>query len=412
MSALEAISIPIQLKTITPVSVGNDKGAQLSAYTDYVFSNDGNSLIYLDVDKLVIAVRLHSAMDDFIKGIRSSMNNNRSEFDLGVFIENRLNDTVESFMKREVLQKGLRPGQRVPITQIVKNGNDPYLPGSSIKGALRTPLLYHWLLSQDGNPFLQSYADSVSKFRQLRDTWMKMKKGGGKVDFREVKSLEAEIKKQNRAIFNEDDLFGTLRDGPEARHLRVRDSSCLTADNDLEIQALKRIRLVAGLGKSTIPQIMEAIPAGKTLISEISIVPDFRRDGLRFMNSASYDGFFSIINTFSMACIENEVLELGQALSANEKPDHFKEIEKLLSFYLSLKEKIENGAVFLRLGFGKTVNDNSLLLAFLNGLRRKAAWHDLRAAFHKMFRETGMYPVTRLITPGAEPMGWVEIVKG
>ncbi|NUM80788.1 hypothetical protein HUU42_08285, partial [bacterium] len=86
------------------------------------------------------------------------------------------------------------------------------------------------------------------------------------------------------------------------------------------------------------------------------------------------------------------------------------EIQKLLVIYENMAMRAEAGAIFLRLGFGKTVNDNSLLLTLLYGLQDDgAAWRQYRKAFFKVRRDNAFFPVTRTLTPDGMPMGWVEV---
>lgn len=406
MSTLEQKTIKITLHTITPVSVGGDKGEQLSPYSDYIASADGAQLYYLNLPKLERAVLEAHALDAYIKAIRTTINNNRSEFDLEMFISRTLKQDVQDFIARRVSQRGIRPGQRVPITPVVKNAGNPYLPGSSLKGALRTAALYDWLVhTEDGLPHLQAAADALGHLRRLREQWLNLKKNRG--DFRKIREIEAEIKKHDRALFDERDLFGGLHDA-EARFLVVRDTQPL-AGEALEVQALRRIRLVPGKGKSVIPQVVEAIPAGIEMQTELAIWPAFRKKALAYWNTGDFAGIFQHLQTFSLACIENEIGDLTDALAEPAKNDFAPDLKRLLDFYQNLKARAEAGEIFLRLGFGKTVHDNSLMLALLNGLERKTAWHDMRAVFHKIRRESAFYPVTRLVTESGLPMGWVQI---
>jgi len=407
MNTLKQKTIKLGLKTVTPVSVGGDKGEQLSPYSDYIASADGAQLYYLNLPKLERAVLEAHALDAYIKAIRTTINNNRSEFDLELFINDTLKQDVQDFIARRVPQRGIRPGQRVPITPVVKNAGNPYLPGSSLKGALRTAALYDWLVhTNEGLPHLHRAADALSQLRKLREQWLDLKKNQG--DFRKIREIETEIKKLDRAVFDESELFGGLREGPEARFLMVRDTLPL-GENALEVQALRRIRLVPGKGKSTIPQVMEAIPAGTELHTELAIWPAFQKKTLAYWNTGDFAEIFKHLQTFSLACIENEILDLSAALDTKEKFDFEVEIKRLLDFYHNLKARAEAGEIFLRLGFGKTVNDNSLMLALFNGLDKKAAWHDMRAVFHKIRRESAFYPVTRLMTESGLPMGWMQI---
>jgi len=399
--------IKLSIQTLTPVSIGGDKGEQLSPYADYVFSRDGKMLHFLHLKKLEEAVAAQGIIDEYVRAIRSAMDNNRSEFDLEQFITGRLHQSIDDFTARCVSQQGLNPGQRVFIAPIVKNAGAPYIPGSSIKGALRTAMLYDWLVNTEaGMPAMKLAEKSLRQLAQLHDRRFDLKKN--RAEFKAIRQVEMEIKKLDRTIFDEEDLFGRLHDGPEARFLRVRDTAPLPKDA-MEVQSLRRIRIVPGKGKSTIPQVVEAIPAGTALESDISVLPDFAKPELAYWNKADTTELLAYLNAFSTACIENEITELSDALNAGNKLDFAGEIRRLLKFYEDLKEQCNQGELILRLGFGKTINDNSLLLAALHGPDSNQVWHDMRAAFHKIRRKDDFYPITRLITPGGLPMGWVKV---
>jgi CRISPR/Cas system CSM-associated protein Csm5 (group 7 of RAMP superfamily) len=152
-----------------------------------------------------------------------------------------------------------------------------------------------------------------------------------------------------------------------------------------------------------IPQVVEAISPGVNLRTEISILPKFKNSVLDYWETGKFEEIFSNIAGFSRDCIENEIVELENALDEQGG----EEVKTLLEFYEDLKARAEKGAIFLRLGFGKTINDNSLLLAFLNGIDEKA-WKEAQKVVSSN-KAGEFFPVTRAITPEGQPMGWVEI---
>lgn len=418
MSAQQNITLKLQLKTITPISIGSDKGDALSPYADYVFSNNGKQLHYLDLRKIENAVHdanAHdaNAIDEYVASIYRSMDNNRSEFDLEHFLTGRLKKNVSDFTLRTVPQYGLTAGQRVPISPIVKNAGQPYLPGSSIKGALRTAILYDWLVNtKDGGPELEQIGKLVEQLDDKRKTINDLRKGPRRFEQdtkRQIKELDKEAKRLENRIFDEEKLFGSLKTGPDAQFIRVSDTQ--PVDDKLEVYALRRIRIVPGKGKSAIPQVLEAIPANVLLHFDLSILPAMRHPALDYWKKGNYREIFNNLASFSRACIAAEIYDLDDALQSEEEIGFENDIERLLEFYRDLEERANNGEIFLRLGFGKTVNDNSLILALLNGLENDNAWHHFRAAFHKIYRKDKFFPVTRTLTPGGMPMGWVKIEK-
>jgi len=49
MSNAPIPTLRLSMRTITPVCIGSDKGDQLSPYADYIFSEDGKQLHYLNL---------------------------------------------------------------------------------------------------------------------------------------------------------------------------------------------------------------------------------------------------------------------------------------------------------------------------------------------------------------------------
>jgi len=118
----------------------------------------------------------------------------------------------------------------------------------------------------------------------------------------------------------------------------------------------------------------------------------------------------ALISQFSAACIENELYEIRQA----DNRSFQKDIDALENFYTDLQNRAAQGAAFLRLGFGKTVYDNSLALTFLNGLddakEGEDALLDYRRGMWGVHPTRRNYPVTRTVTAKGEPLGWVEVL--
>lgn len=387
-------TLQLKLRTLTPLSVGSDKGEVLSPYADFIFNDDGKYLRYLNLDKIEAAVSSQQKLDEYVRGIRSGMDNNRSDFSLHRFLTDTLQLDLDDITRRMVPQHGLRPGDRRNINPTIKNAGQPYLPGSSLKGALRTAMLYDWLVNTKLGE--KSLNDTVALLEKI-ERMDKFKK-------REIEALK-------ESIFDEVPLFGSLKSpwGPDARFLRVSDSTPLPA-TAMAVYSLGRIRLKPGLGKSVIPQVLEAIQPNQELRCSLSIDPWLRDKAknkpLDYLDDGDFKTIFQNIGTFSRDCIINELYELRDATTR----DFEKEVEGLIRFYEGLQKRAqEEGAIFLRLGFGKTVNDNSLTLALANGLQDQTSFNRFRAHFHKLKREDDLFPITRTLTSEGQPMGWVEI---
>lgn len=425
----------ITLRTITPLAIGADKGAQLSPDLDFVFSDDGKELLYLDLDKVEEAVLENDLLDEFIRQT-STLDNNRTTFHLKSFLSQRFGGNIEPFVAVRVRQYGLQAKSdetlesKIRISSAVKNAGQPYLPGSSLKGALRTAMLYDWLVNTaKGEPVLKRYAQKIDELFETHMQLVDLRLNRSPSNFGKLKDAERQFNLIAKSIFDEADLFGPLKKiypdtkkedkrypGTDARRIRVADTQALAPDA-LEVYKLQRIRITPAPSLSrkgaAIPQVLEAIKAGQDLYTTVSIWPEFySSDVLKYWKQGDFQEAFGVLSSFSKACIENELYELRDALDSAEKTLPFEsEIEKLIEFYEGLQARAEAGAVFLRLGFGKTINDNSLMLSLLYGLEDQSTWRKYRRSFFKVRHENAFFPVTRTLTPSGKPMGWVEVRK-
>lgn len=394
-----AISLPIHIKIITPLHIGDDKGKLLSPYCDYVFSDDERYIHYLDLRKIEYAVMNKNALEEYIILIQS-MDNNRSGMDLKRFLTHRLELDINSITRYRIKHIGLKGNEKQHIIPTVKNAGQPYLPGSSLKGAIRTAMLYDWLVCTElGKKTIEEYKGLLEE--AVREISFKK-------DKQKIREIRINIEKR---IFKEETLFGNLNSkekSPEAQHIRVRDSEPIGAEW-LSVYALRRINILSTQGKSAIPQVVEAFRPGTELYSEISIRPEFQNSYFDYLKAGDFTTIFQNINNFSKDCIHNELNELNYALEECKSKAFRHEIENLLDFYENMKERTDNGAIFLRLGFGKTINDNSLILALLYGLNENV-WHDFRLIMHNIKDRKTFFPVTRAITTDSMPMGWIEIM--
>src|SRR5699024_7998560 len=128
----------IKATVITPISIGN--GTQYSPYRDYFISE--NKVHYIEERKLGdLLAKRESLMDEYIEGV-ANMEGNRSRFDIKNFIRDSLSINPKEVVKKSLDFNG-NALAKLPINSFIKMPNgQPYIPGSSIKGALKTALVY------------------------------------------------------------------------------------------------------------------------------------------------------------------------------------------------------------------------------------------------------------------------------
>jgi len=159
-------SIKLRLKTLVPVRIGSYIG-QISTY-DYVVS--GNSCHVISDEKLSLFLSENDLSDEFIRDIKKQGKN----FNMEGFLS-RHGVRSESGLERLAgytvqVHENARPLQLLPMIRDVNSM--PYIPGSSIKGAMRTAVLYSMLKRMRESEYLRfqsRFIDEVnSKIESIR----------------------------------------------------------------------------------------------------------------------------------------------------------------------------------------------------------------------------------------------------
>jgi CRISPR-associated protein Csm5 len=320
----------VRLATLSPLFIGAGDVHTLSPYSDYV--QRGDSLMYIDTDKLQEAMRGDAALiDAFVKGMRQ-FDNNRSTFVLEKFITETLGRRVDDFASRLVRIEG--NSKKAHIRRFVATAGKPFIPGSSLKGAIRTAVLVDWLLNRkDGEPTLNKIRVAVKKGNQ----------------------------EALKAMNPEEACFGTI-ERDVFRHLRISDSERIDGSH-LMVCEMKRVALPSEKKKKTqqshIPQWSEVIYHSAETTFSISMTVPSERTGFPFLDHQSVPELFSIVNQVSLESCQRELDEL----------EGFNEFCDFVRFYKYLEQKIQllkpNEAI-IRLGGGKTWHDNSIGLSIDN----------------------------------------------
>lgn len=425
-------SYRLELETLSPVMVTAGPDARLSPYTDFV--QQGQELLYLDPRRVEEALMRWGGgvVDEFVRGVRSGMSNTRSDFELAEFIRTRLDTTPEALALRRMPVSGRVRHNHVRLH--LANAGHPYVPGSTLKGAIRTAVFYSWLIeAEQGRRFVDDLAARVAELWErlrpqleaaeelYREGQRAHEQGDWQVRGRkrsEGDRMAGGVRRQvedSLKEFNEEKLFGRLSGGErgaEMRFLRVSDTAPLPA-GDLRVAEVTRVKL--GDGSSVSPQWSEVIRRGARTTFTLTVEPRFTRPDLAFLNEPSLVPLLERLDRFAGHSIgwDTSVLEgLPEVAAFDDVFDAQAAIEEL--------RLLPTGAI-LRLGGGKTYFDNSLGLALL---RRDAGLFDrfrrllglgrnpqTRQFSGKRFPSTRSY-VVRWSGRGpvpVEPLGWAKV---
>lgn len=370
-----------RITTLTPVSIGD--GNTLSAFADYVLEKGKIHYINQQIirDKMGKNPEL---IDFYVEGMIRGKSNTTNTFDLKNFIFNRLKLTLQQAASHSIEAKNVS-GKKEFYTVVKNAGQSPYIPGSTLKGAIKTALLYDWLIDAK-NDWCENYLENLNN---------KEERG----------RLEAQL-------MTEFDKF----------ELGVSDSSLLDFDM---LQAIDIKRLHIKKGSLNIPQTREAVKENIACECEIRNVRKLiaeKADGTKVYKNYSWRELCKIINKFSdNSCnIEWEIMERFEKKLDNK---YYKHLE---NFYRTIQKRTESlTTAYLRLGTGKGFYFNSIALALYDrdGTENKGQFLKFlkTCGYGKVYntkqRQVEEYdlnpdefPITRFVEiTETKPLGWIQL---
>ncbi|MCS7012022.1 MAG: type III-A CRISPR-associated RAMP protein Csm5 [Chloroherpetonaceae bacterium] len=419
MSGPGLITYHLTLTTLSPVHIGTGRENVLSPVSDYIIEKVSRQpvCIFIDVEKLQETISSDKIYaEEYVKEVGKVLNG-KTQFDLRAFIQRTLKKKVETFQTRCLPIYG-KLDAKIQLHPHITSAGKAYIPGSSIKGAVRTALLYQYFThTEEGKKqveeligHLNQYAQNQLKRRELERS-KELSEKEKREQRRKLDKERSELEEKIDQALDEQNLFGRLsRDtSNDARFLRFSDTEAIE-DRFLAIREVER-KNIRNFKKREIPQFCEVIERGSITSFTISVEPRLQHQSLSFLNQPDFEALAKCINGFSQDCIEVELSEL-------ESSPNKSELLGVIAFYQSLRSQIQNAfekrmpLAILRIGRHKTYFDNSLGLVLFKQSRE--AFEILR-----MIKGIGRNPRTKKITEGQFPitrsfannlaMGWISI---
>lgn len=301
----------VKIETLTPVHIGS--GNLLQNNIDFVIERkDGDSFIYKIDDRKVLNLIGVENIDKWIAMIE------KKEPAFNFFKQHSSYSSYKDFSNQRVtcFANNIKPNDT--IKEIVYNGMGlPYIPGSSIKGAIRTSIL----------------AALTKNMKDLDDIIFLKNRFGQFVTNRMGNNIVS-----GEAI--EKELFGNNPNSDIFRFIRVGDAYF---DNQSVI-ATKMINLNIRVNKDSLwdeskPQIIEAIAEEEHTNIEINIAREYYRKvksefrDLGHMPSEiqSLDSMFLLINEHTRSLVQTEIDYWSEISKDKEHGEAYIELmEKLL----------------------------------------------------------------------------------
>jgi CRISPR-associated protein Csm5 len=369
----------LKITTVTPVTIGS--GAELSPYSDYIVDN--GQICFIDKTKLqnIIATN-DSWLDLYVQGVAMQMDNNKSDFDIKSFLlNNKIVTNIDEVISYRCDFTTNTPQSKLPIKGIIKSPlQQPYFPGSSIKGGLKTVFMYNWLKT---NKKSDAKIEEVINGKEIEKNG-EFKKIAVNFDWLE-KLFECKVNEETNILIRPNTIQ------------QATDSKPLSKDSNIVVDCWRKM-----------PIRFECIAKDKTTEFELTLENYKWNDLVEQMNDYAFD-------------------VLNRELDLVEKDDKLKiyynqllDMQDLINDEL---EKSESSTAYLRIGFGKGYYLNSLGIAIYDYVTKegKEDLYDkyesfLKKEFAKRGKEDDFslenFPKTRLfVSKTQEPLGWVKIER-
>ncbi len=362
-------SVKLKITTLTPATIGS--GSELSPYSDYVI--DKNEVCFIDKKKMQdkILQKGDQFLELYIQGVATGIDNNRSNFDLKSFLINHkiVGDISEVIAFRCPFVGN--QASKLPVKGLLKSPlMEPYFPGSTIKGALKTVLMYNWL-----------------KTNKKANETIERVINGGNFDF-----LEKQFE------YREDELTHNIIRKNTIQ--QVTDSSCIQKENIVVVDCYRKM-----------PIRFECIAKENTAEFELTL------------ENYQWKKLAVQANDFAFEALGRELQILAE--QGKNDTDYYSKIDELQEIINDCPKDINTA--YLRIGFGKGFYLNSLGIAIYyylvdeNGnITNKNLYYKFEEFIKKQFPKSNQkgdlsleeFPKTRLfVTNTQEPLGWVKIEK-
>lgn len=374
------------IETITPLHIGS--GRTLQGNTEYLYFNESKTVSIIDEHKVlkiigdenvaswVNIIEKGESLLDYLKKRSPTKSISPSQTDKRLLkVRGDSNPTSGKSGIREQLFSG--------------NGQ-PILPGSSLKGAVRTAILNQVIFK---NP---SFANRINDFKEVYN---------GRVKYKGV-----QLEKKYFGGDPNHDIFRLLRIGDA----HFNKTECILAETLNEEGGVQRI-------KQSVQQHIECIPANQSAICGVQIPLDLIKQiekrptelsQMKGIDSVkSIPIIFDQIKAHSKKHIEKEIKKyepLTLPLQANSYIESLKDIQE------SFQNLSENQCI-LRVGFGTgylsmTGGWAENQWKIISNIDYKKEMNDLATAVRKNDRYNGMaLPKSRKIVLGGIPLGFVKL---
>ncbi|PGH21971.1 type III-A CRISPR-associated RAMP protein Csm5 [Fusobacterium polymorphum] len=147
------IKCKMKLEVLTPLHIGGADYKSKLDKKEYVFDKDKGTLTLIDSEKFISFLIKKNLFDDYIFYIQKNLNLKKHEQDKNIklidFLKSRdIYKNIEEFRKKAPIKIDAEIEEMNDIKLMLRNLQEkPYIPGSSIKGAIINFLLVNYIIN-------------------------------------------------------------------------------------------------------------------------------------------------------------------------------------------------------------------------------------------------------------------------
>lgn len=345
----------LKLTTLSPLVINS--GKELSPLSDYFVLN--GRIQYVDPEKFQsLLLNNQELLDRYSSAVMKTNIEGADNF------LNKLIGSIDQLKIISYPETISYKGQKtLLLKEIIKSNEQPYIPGSGIKGAIKNAILYYWLTKKSIHTIEQFILENERNFKkyvELIPAYSRLKKLKNRTrleeeELRRIRRLNNDIQNDiNTFIRNiENEAFGITKDilRQPASNLKVSDSSSIPLANNVEVAALQRRSLTKGEDWDLNTQ--EYIKS-RTDFDVLLQISDSNQDWQSFTEA---DLFTSILQES-----EENLKPLFEVL--NHFANAVKDIQNVFKLETSIAHyKTDVNEALLFLGSGKGIYKNTILFA-------------------------------------------------
>lgn len=354
----------LSIETITPLHIGS--GQMLSSVGDFLITN--NKIRYLDTEKISKFLVENEKIEAYLQKILNTPTGFNNEAELS-----EIDFEIESAVLYEIElgSNNLNVLNNNILHRFIDANGRKYIPGSSVKGMIKTVLLFQYL--KDNRTVLSNIEKEILSKSLLE-----------KKEF--FSDLKAMWKSYENEVFN----------SKEFNNLRFNDSPYLSNDK-LQVEQVKRQHLF-NVDSEGLDWLSETVKSETVFPVRMQLCPAFSLNQSA-LNLPVITGLFKLINDYSTSMIDFEI----KMLDLTSFCDKSVVIQKLTEIKAEILNSNNQWAI-CRLGKGKTIYFNTIW-SLLSETTINLIVEKLRG------EEEGnaLFPATRVLTVNNEMFGWIRI---